>query len=57
MALRKVTMPNNRDHFNFIANTGHRKVLSKECNFQSVTAVKYCEECIRDAFIRGKDNV
>ncbi len=29
------------------------KVLSKECNFQSVTAAKYCEEYVRDAFITG----
>ncbi|XP_065055331.1 uncharacterized protein LOC135683878 [Rhopilema esculentum] len=29
------------------------KVLSKECNFQSVNAAKYCEEYIRDAFITG----
>ena len=29
------------------------KTLSKKCNFQSVTAVKYCEEYIRDAFIAG----
>lgn len=29
------------------------KTLSKECNFQSVTATKYCEEYIRDAFISG----
>ena len=29
------------------------KVLSKECNFQCVTAAKYCEEYIRDAFITG----
>ena len=29
------------------------KVLSKECNFQSVTAAKYCEEYIRDALITG----
>ena len=29
------------------------KVLCKECNFQSVTAAKYCEEYIRGAFITG----
>ena len=29
------------------------KTLSKDCNFQSVTASKYCEESIRDAFITG----
>ena len=29
------------------------KTLSKDCNFQSVTAAKYCEEYIRDAFITG----
>ena len=29
------------------------KTLSKNCNFQSVTASKYCEESIRDAFITG----
>ncbi|KAK3726270.1 hypothetical protein QZH41_003048 [Actinostola sp. cb2023] len=29
------------------------KSLSKDCNFKSVTAVKYCEEGVRDAFITG----
>lgn len=29
------------------------KTLSKDCNFQSVTASKYREESIRDAFITG----
>ncbi len=29
------------------------KVLSKECNFQSVTVAKYCEEYVWDAFITG----
>ena len=29
------------------------KVLSKECNFQSITAANYGEEYIRDAFITG----
>ena len=29
------------------------KTLNKKCNFQSVTAVKYCEEYIWDAFIAG----
>ena len=29
------------------------KVLSKDCNFKPVTALKYCEESIRDAFISG----
>lgn len=29
------------------------KTLAKDCNFQSVTAAKYCEEYIRDAFITG----
>ena len=29
------------------------KTLSKDCNFQSVTASKYSEESIRDAFITG----
>ena len=29
------------------------KILSKDCNFQAVTAAKYCEESIRDAFISG----
>ena len=29
------------------------KTLSKDCNFQSVTASKYCEESIWDAFITG----
>ena len=29
------------------------KTLSKDCNFQSVTASKYREESIRDAFISG----
>ena len=33
------------------------KVLSKECNFQSVTAAKYCEEYIRDAFISGCNQI
>ena len=32
------------------------KVVSKECNFQSVTAAKYCEEYIRDSFITGFDS-
>ena len=29
------------------------KTLSKDCNFPSVTASKYREESIRDAFITG----
>eukprot|EP00794_Sanderia_malayensis_P020739 gene20739-22770_t len=29
------------------------KALSKDCNFKNVTAVQYCEESIRDAFIAG----
>lgn len=29
------------------------KALSKDCNFKSVTAVRHCEESIRDAFIAG----
>ena len=29
------------------------KALSKDCNFKNVTAVQYCEESIRDAFITG----
>ena len=29
------------------------KVLSKDCNFKNVTAMQYCEESIRDAFISG----
>ena len=29
------------------------KTLSKDCNFQSITASKYCEESIRDALITG----
>ena len=29
------------------------KILSKESNFKPVTATKYCEEYIRDAFISG----
>ena len=27
--------------------------MSKECNFKAVTAVQYCEESVRDAFISG----
>ena len=29
------------------------KSLSKDCNFQNVTAAQYCNEMIRDAFING----
>lgn len=29
------------------------KALSKDCNFENVTAVQYCEESVRDAFIAG----
>ncbi|XP_046858568.1 uncharacterized protein LOC124452018 [Xenia sp. Carnegie-2017] len=29
------------------------KALNKDCNFKNVTAVQYCEESIRDAFIAG----
>lgn len=29
------------------------KILSKDCNFQAVTATQHCEEFIRDAFISG----
>ncbi|XP_076035719.1 uncharacterized protein LOC143021835 [Oratosquilla oratoria] len=29
------------------------KILSKDCNFKAITAVQYCEESIRDAFISG----
>ena len=29
------------------------KALSKDCNFKTVTAAQYCDECIRDAFITG----
>ena len=28
-------------------------MLSKECNFQSVTVAKYCEDYVWDAFITG----
>lgn len=29
------------------------KKLSKDCNFKSVTAERYCQEMIRDSFIKG----
>lgn len=29
------------------------KSLSKDCNFETVTAAQYCEESIQDAFISG----
>lgn len=29
------------------------RVLSRNCNFKAVTAVKHCEEFIRDTFISG----
>ena len=29
------------------------KTLSKYCNYQNVSSIKYCEERVRDAFISG----